>query len=235
MIAIGSEDNQTASQSGAVYIYNGSGNSWTKTQKIKSSDIATGDSFGYSIDLSNDGNYLAVGAPDKSTGAVYIFSKSGNTFTQQQKLTSNSAPVGARFGQSVSLNKFGNICVIGQIESSGNNTGNTFVYSRSGNTWSLTQRLVASQAAIYDDYGEEVLSNDNGNIVFSSRIGEVIGFENTTSYQEFQQITASGNAIANLRISSITCDANASFFACAVRDVDIGNVTNVGSVYIFHT
>ena len=50
------------------------------------------DDFGYSVGLSSDGNTALVGARfENPSGAAYVFTRSGATWTQQQKLTASDA------------------------------------------------------------------------------------------------------------------------------------------------
>jgi hypothetical protein len=96
----GNQQDDSASNAGAVYVYTRSGNSWTQQAYVKASNAGSGDYFGSSVDLSADGNTMAVAAhweasdatgingnqQDNSipqAGAVYIFTRSGGRWTQQ--------------------------------------------------------------------------------------------------------------------------------------------------------
>jgi hypothetical protein len=80
--------------SGSVYVYVRSDTAWTQQQRLVASDVAVvGDEFGHSVAL--DGNTAVVGAvadddndPPYSSnmGSVYVFVRSGTTWTQQQRL-----------------------------------------------------------------------------------------------------------------------------------------------------
>ncbi|MCX8099048.1 MAG: hypothetical protein N3F11_08645 [Casimicrobiaceae bacterium] len=86
----GDESNNSAFDSGAVYVFVRSGAIWSQQAYIKASNTEEWDVFGSSVALSSDGNTLAVGAPwedsnatgvngDQSndsasgSGAVYVF------------------------------------------------------------------------------------------------------------------------------------------------------------------
>ena len=65
------------------------GTTWTKQQKLLASDGGSYDEFGISVAL--DGNTAVVGAHQDdvygtNSGSVYVFVRSGTTWTQQQKL-----------------------------------------------------------------------------------------------------------------------------------------------------
>ena len=103
---------------GAAYVYEFNGSSWVSQGRLTASDGAQFDRFGYSVAVSN--NVVAVGAREDDTavggdaGSAYIFTRSGATWTQVQKLTPNDPFNGDRFGVSVALSS-GNL-VIGAAE-----------------------------------------------------------------------------------------------------------------------
>jgi hypothetical protein len=75
------QTNNSASSSGAAYVFTRSGTSWSQQAYVKASDTGAGDLFGQSVSLSGDGSTLAVGAwANNSTysnsdrvGAAYIY------------------------------------------------------------------------------------------------------------------------------------------------------------------
>ncbi len=103
---------------GAAYVFEFNGTSWISQGRIVASDGATVDRFGYSVAVSN--SVIAVGAREDDTtagldaGSTYIFTRSGATWTQQQRLAPNDPATGDRFGSSVAMS-FGNL-VVGAAE-----------------------------------------------------------------------------------------------------------------------
>ena len=103
---------------GAAYIYEFNGATWNSQGRIVASDGAAFDRFGYSVAVSD--NVVAVGAREDDTtvgpdaGSAYIFTRSGTTWTQLQKIAPSDTFNGDRFGVSVALN-FGNL-VVGAAE-----------------------------------------------------------------------------------------------------------------------
>ena len=125
----------------AVWIYSRLGTTWT-LQKAKS--IGTGTiSYVMSVALSADGNTAIVGTPHEtldsfynhSTGAAWVFLRSGGTWVQQgPKLVGSEAGTDGEFGWSVSLSADGNTAIIGGIGRN-NGAGAAWVFVRSGETW----------------------------------------------------------------------------------------------------
>ena len=105
-------DGEDGEDTGAVKIYNRSGDDWNLQQTI--SDAATGftsllphDRFGQAVAI--DGDTVVVGAPGDdghsgdNTGAVYVFTRSGSTWSLEQEIVDKSSGFdnlssGDRFG-----------------------------------------------------------------------------------------------------------------------------------------
>jgi cysteine-rich repeat protein len=68
----GDQTNDLAILSGAVYVFTGSGTSWTQQSYVKASNTGMFDQFGMSVALSSDGMILAIGAPGEDSGATGI-------------------------------------------------------------------------------------------------------------------------------------------------------------------
>ncbi len=100
---------------------------------------AVGSSYqGQSVSLSFDGNTLAVGgyADNNSTGATWIFTRNGSTWSQQgSKLVGADAVGNSLQGTVVSLSSDGNTLAIGGQDDN-SDVGATWVFNRSGNVWS---------------------------------------------------------------------------------------------------
>ena len=92
---------------GAAYVFVRTGATWALQQKLVASDGGPGDGFGAWTALSGD--TVVVGAPDstpagqKSAGAAYVFTRTGTTWAQQQKLVASDLAAGRRFGASVTI------------------------------------------------------------------------------------------------------------------------------------
>ena len=118
--------NNGASNSGAVYVFTRDARgTWTQQAYIKASNTGADDLFGGSVALSGD--TLAVGAQSEdsafqNSGAVYVFTRSVTTWTQQGPPLKASNP-GLRdsFGSSVALS--GDTLVVGAIGEDSDATG----------------------------------------------------------------------------------------------------------------
>ncbi len=95
------QDNGATLRAGAVYIYSKASGSWVLEQKLSSPSPSQDEWFGYSVSIV--ANTIAVGAPNEDTdqidsGAVYIFKKSGSTWSFDQTIKAETPTSGGTFG-----------------------------------------------------------------------------------------------------------------------------------------
>jgi hypothetical protein len=110
--------------SGSVYIFELSSGTWVQQQKIVASDRNQEDLFGRQVAISGD--HIVVSAtwqdlnsigtlPVNNAGAVYVFERSGNIWTQQQKVTPHSSERGISYQFGVGLAISGSTFIAGQF------------------------------------------------------------------------------------------------------------------------
>ncbi len=194
----GNEANNSTSNTGAVYLFTRSGSTWNQQAYLKASNTDGGDQFGYSLDLSTDGNTLAVGARNEDSaatgingneannssnaGAVYLFTRSGSTWNQQAYLKASNTDADDWFGDSIALSANGDTLAVGAVlEGStatginGNETDNSatyagavYLFTRNGTAWSQQAYIKASNTAD-DGFGDSVtLSADGDTLAVSA-------------------------------------------------------------------
>jgi hypothetical protein len=125
--------------SGAAWVFTRSGSTWTQQdEKLTGSGEIGISEFGSGVALSADGDTALVGGrrDDTSTGAAWVFTRSGSTWAQQGgKLTGTSEVGQGEFGESVALSADGTTALIGGPEDDASK-GAAWVFTRSGSTWS---------------------------------------------------------------------------------------------------
>mgnify|MGYP006135126427 FL=1 len=156
---------------GSVYVFTRTGASFatvnTDVGYIQAGDKAVNDYFGTSVSLSADGGTLAVGQFDDNnaahTGAVYVFTGSGDAWTQQNKLVASNAGANDKFGVSISLSSDGNILAIGAPgEDEPIDAGAVYVFTRTDAVWNEKKILSASNAQQGDNFGYSLSLSDDG-------------------------------------------------------------------------
>ncbi len=167
-----SQTDNSLAGSGAAYIFTlTTPNTWTQQAYIKTNIKAiTGERFGISAALSNNGNTLAIGSKeltlgDRNTlvslgGAVYIYTRNNNVWTQQDRIKPNDIKPLGLFGDSLDFNGDGSSLAIG---SSGEKSlsGAAFLFKRTNNSWNQTKYLKFNTLDSLDAFGESVSLSDD--------------------------------------------------------------------------
>ena len=139
---------------------------------VKASNTAKDDYFGASISLSSDESTLAVGAPgvDNSaivtdSGAVYIFTRTGSTWTEEDFLKAGTPGKEAEFGISVSLSSDGNTLAVGESGRDGSilsQLGAAYIFTRTNSKWTEKATLTATNRRSNDEFGGSVSLSSDG-------------------------------------------------------------------------
>ncbi len=162
-------------QRGTAYVFVCSGGVWSQQQQLLASDGAALDQFGNAVALSGGGNTAVVGAYQDSTdytsahGSAYVFTRSGGTWSQQQKLTASDGAADDQFGFAVALSRDGSTLAIGaryaDLTVIDDDRGAAYVFAPSGGTWSEQQKLTDADTGYYDHFGNAVAVSQNGGTI----------------------------------------------------------------------
>jgi len=136
---------------GAAWIFARAGGPWTQqANKLVGTGAVGAAHQGFSVALSADGNTLAEGAPydNGNAGAVWVFTRTGSTWTQQGSKLVGTGEVGpGDQGYSVALSADGNTLVDGSATDNGG-VGAVWVFTRSGGTWTQQGTKLVGTGAI---------------------------------------------------------------------------------------
>jgi hypothetical protein len=138
---------------GAAYVFVRDGDAWVEQVKLVAADAAESSQFGYAVAI--HGNTILVGAHYDSVnaGAAYVFTREGDAWTQQAKLTPADAAGGKEFGCAVALD--GDRLVVGAMADAegGYHAGAAYVFEKAGATWSEQAKLMSDLAQPGDLFG----------------------------------------------------------------------------------
>jgi len=193
-------DGAGATNSGAVYVFTRSAGAWSQQAYVKASNTGADDQFGFSVALSADGSTLAVGAywedsaatgthvvtpgdgaGASNSGAVYVFTRSAGTWSQQAYVKASNTGATDYFGWSVALSADGSTLAVGAhwegsaatgthvvtpgAGAGASNSGAVYVFTRSAGTWSQQAYVKASNTGANDQFGRSIaLSADGGTL-----------------------------------------------------------------------
>ena len=158
---VGASRHDTAglADAGAAYVFTRSGGSWTQQAQLTAG--AAGDIFGGSVALSGETALVGAvrhdsgGAAD--AGAAYVFTRSAGSWTQQALLIADAGAAGDMFGNSVALS--GETALVGARfhDTVGKaDAGAAYVFTRSGDSWTLQPTLIAADGSADDQFGYSV-------------------------------------------------------------------------------
>jgi trimeric autotransporter adhesin len=180
---IGAQTNESAFEAGAAYVFVRSAGMWSQQAFIKPSNTQGGDRFGGAVALGE--NRLVVGAHAEDSGAagiggiqsdngasdagaVYVFARTGTTWTQEAYIKASNPDANDNFGYSVAL--FGDLIAVGayaedssgvglnpsQQSNSEGATGAVYLFSRDKDTWSQVGYLKSLNSDSGDEFGKSV-------------------------------------------------------------------------------
>lgn len=164
---------------GAAYIFEYSAGSWIQKAKLTASDGVDGDLLGYGVAITE--NYAFACAPGKNNqqGSIYIFERSGDTWTEVQQLEALDGESGDILGYSLAASDDYFVVTAPTVD---DNTGAAYVFQNLEAGWVQQTKLVASNrtsdayfgfsVALSDDFvvigtpGAEQDGNDLGGVYF---------------------------------------------------------------------
>jgi MYXO-CTERM domain-containing protein len=233
------------SEAGAAYVFVQSGTTWSQQQELTAGDAAASDAFGNSVAVS--GTTAVVGAPfheangHSESGAAYVFTQAGTTWSQQQELTAGDGATADLFGFSVAVS--GSIALVGAYQHTVGTTvsaGAAYVWVQSGTTWSTQQELTASDGAISDFFGYSVSVSGTTAIVgalqhnvgtFVSAGAAYVWTQSGTTWTQQAELTASDGAADDLFGYSVAVSAGTVIVGALQHEV--GTNAQAGSAYAF--
>lgn len=269
--------------SGSVYAFElGTDNIWTETQKIvpedrwvdmnypngySGEDLA--DQFGGTVDIWGD--WMIVGAHHHdyatvgplsgalwSSGAAYIFERTGGIWTEVQKIQNFDRESWDRFGYDVAIDS--NIIAVSaysedEVEDGVSdpltNPGSVYIWERdAGGTWNAVQKIVPLDRSSGDHFGYSLHIDDTLMVIgchsddhdeFGSDVKDDAGsayiFErNGGTWTQFQKIDASDRVTGDdlgvsVGVSGHTVLVGAQFQD--FNDVGLDSVSDAGAAYFY--
>jgi hypothetical protein len=181
------------------------------------------------VALSADGSTLAVGATGESScatgingtpsicsmssGAVYVFTRVGGTWTQEAFIKASVNRTAMSFGFSVALSSDGNTLAVGaigdssaatgvdgsQLQGDAPNAGAVFVFSRSHRGWQQQAYIKASNTADYDGFGYRVAVSGDGSVLVATSPFEQSNATGINGNQQDNSLSAAGAAYVYAR------------------------------------
>jgi len=240
-------DNEPNTKSGAGFIFERSGNTWSQVAKLVSSDPATNDAMGF--DVSMGGGVAVLGTPWDdvviSTTTVYnagsatVYTDSGSTWDETQKLTASDPDTNAKLGWSVSNNGINIVVGAPEANSSGIiKSGAVYIFADVGGNWIEQAKLTDPDIGENQYFGRSVAVSGNtiavgayNSDIAANNAGAVYIYkENNGTWLHEQTLTATDAAAGDGFGEYVSIDGDLLLVGSWLTD---DNGTNSGSAYIF--
>ncbi len=233
--ASGDDDNGV--DAGSAYVFTRSGSVWTQQDKFTGSGVDAGGFFADGGNLALDGDTALVGTAfgNDGAGAVYVFTRSGASWTEQTILTAGDPASGDAFGFGVALDA--GIAVIGAgfDDDNGPESGSAYIFTGSGASWTEQTKLTASDGAEADNFaygavdikGDTVLIGAQGAGSGSAYVFKRISVGN---WSELPKLVASDASAGDLFGSDVALSGDTALIAASGKS---DNGTSAGGAYVF--
>jgi hypothetical protein len=232
---------------GSATVFTRSGVTWSQQAQLTASDGAAEDRFGCAVALS--GGTALIGAcvddvgANVDQGSATVFTRSGVTWSQQQKLTASDGAAYDQFGHAVAL--AGDTALVGVFyDEVGANydQGSAIVFVRSGMTWSLQQKLTAADGAAGDYFGYTVALSGDGYTALGGAIYDDVGVNSSqgsataftrsgVSWMQQAQLNGSDGAAQDYFGYAVALSGDTAVIG--VYQDDVGADVDQGSAYVF--
>jgi hypothetical protein len=228
---------------GAAWIFTrDSSGAWTQQGNKLVGTGAVGNNIGQgiSVAISGDGNTAIVGGPNDNltTGAVWVFTRSNGTWTQQGgKLVGSGAVGTAGQGAAIALSSDGNTAIVGGYNDN-TKAGAAWVWTRNGGSWSQQGAKLVGTGAVGAAYqGISVALSADGNTAIvggdadASRVGAAWIFTRSggTWTQLQSKLVGTGAVGTALQGTSVALSSDASTAFVGGP----GDALSAGAVWVF--
>lgn len=211
---VDSEDNNgeiggghTAASVGAAYVFTKNNGTWAQQAYLKASNPSSSDVFGRTVALCGDLAVIGAEQERSSTtginsipndnavraGAAYIFSRSGNTWTQEAYLKGSNTGAGDVFGCSVAVS--GSTVVVGArgedattstingpSNDAGTDRGAVYVFVKGASGWTEQAYVKTATAENYVNFGTTL--GIEGDLMAVSATGETSSLADPSTHRK---------------------------------------------------
>lgn len=207
---------------------------------------AANDHFG-TVALSSDGNTALVGAygttvsSNATAGAAYIFTRTNGVWSASPvfSVTDPAAAANDYFGLSGALSSDGTTALIGAAGTTVlgiSKAGEVYVYTRNGNSWSLTQEFTDPVDTANDIFGSSVALSGDGNTALISAPGTAYVYVRTNGHwssNPISALTAFSPSAGDFFGVSVALSIDDSTALIGAPQTTVNGINLAGEAYLF--
>ena len=236
LIGAPSDDTPAGADAGSAYVFVRSGTNWDEQAKLTASDGAALDRFGSAVALS--GNMAVIGASFDDTtagtdaGSACVFVRSGTSWSEQAKLTSDDGAASDHFGNSIAVS--GERALVGASRvntTAGVDAGAAYLFVRNGISWAQEAKLTAPEAQLFAQFGAALALTDDKALIGGHYNGSCVFVRSGTNWTlDVRLIAEDAPAFDELGLS-VACSGDTALIG-APEDDTLGG-EDAGSAYVF--
>ncbi|MDZ7680673.1 MAG: FG-GAP repeat protein [Fodinibius sp.] len=149
---------------GAAYIFEKSGDgSWSESTRIALSDTSAEGKFGASVAQNGDLAFIGAPAENDGHGAIYVYKRSGDSWTQQAHIVNPDTAQGFSFGTALAVD--GDRLFVGAPEDKG---GAVHVFTNDAGSWTKETTLASRRVDEEASFGSTIAARSNQVLIGSS-------------------------------------------------------------------
>ncbi|NOG53792.1 MAG: hypothetical protein HND57_05605 [Planctomycetes bacterium] len=223
-IVVGSQyDDESGTDAGAAYLWHYETSDWVLSQKLTAWDAEPGAWFGSGCGIS--GEWMMVGSSKKDdgvtdSGAAYVYKWNGSSWAYVQKLARGETPTANQFGE-YSPDLTAEYAIVGARldDEFAGNAGAIYLYSRSGNVWSLDGKFLPTAGSGGISYGIGTSIDGQWAVAGAQFAGPVYVYRNEGGvWSEYQQLLPPDVVAGDYFGHSVTVRGNAILAAAFGAD-----------------
>ncbi len=223
---------------GSAYLWTRVVSTWSQGQKLVAAEGVQDELMGQAVAI--DGNTALVGVPHDTVngvgwqGSVFVYVKSGATWSQQARIVASDGGASDEFGSAVALS--GNTALVG-APGDAVTAGSAYVFVRSGSVWSQQQKLTVAGAQESDRLGESVaISADTALLGMpgdgaASQGAAFVFVRSGTVWSQQQKLAASDAAATDNFGAAVGLTGNDAVVGAPLADIS-GKIDE-GAAYVF--
>jgi hypothetical protein len=230
---------------GSAYVFKKTNGAWQQQAHLFASNGDVEDLFGTSVSI--DGDYAVVGAPYKSVngassrGAVYVFVRNGDIWTEQAILLSSDGSMSDHFGHKVAIEGEYLIASAPYNDVGGqNDRGTVYVFKRTGQSWAQTWAINPVSGLSNDHIGKSIAIDSNVVVIGApgdynnnmNRCGAVYIYTRTGNLWSQTQLITTTTPQSNLEFGTSVALHNTALLIGA-PGYDHSGEANAGAVFIY--
>lgn len=225
---------------GDAYVYKRTGTTWALEATLSPASNVTYDQFGFDVSISSGGDVVAVAhAGDDAGGGATVFTRSGTTWTRRTHLLPTGATPAANVGsRNCDVSPDGGTVVFGvhrdEQGGAGGSQGTLFVYKGSLGSWSLSQKIFASDAGNDDEFGIPVRFADDLSLVVCANEWDGTTYNNIGQLYIFERASTGASFTEEHRLTAPEFQNSTGYGVLGLDISGDGSTVIAGSVYVTH-